>query len=59
MRLGLPAKLASQNGPRKSGSRWLSAQGQVQIETFRERGADLPALFEQHKKDPPQRQAAK
>jgi peptidoglycan hydrolase-like protein with peptidoglycan-binding domain len=56
MRLGLPAKLVPQSGPGKSGSRWFSAQGQVQVETFRERTGDLPALFEQRKKEPPQRQ---
>jgi peptidoglycan hydrolase-like protein with peptidoglycan-binding domain len=55
MRLGLPAKVVPQNGPGKSGSRWFSAQGQVQIETFRERGADLQAMFEQQRKEPPER----
>lgn len=56
MRVGLPTKVASQSGPGKSGSRWFSAQGQVQIETFRERGSDLQAVYEQQKKEPPQRQ---
>jgi peptidoglycan hydrolase-like protein with peptidoglycan-binding domain len=56
MRLGLPSKVAPQNGPGKAGSRWFSAQGQVQIETFRERGSDLQAVYEQQKKEPPQRQ---
>jgi peptidoglycan hydrolase-like protein with peptidoglycan-binding domain len=54
MRVGLPTKVAPQSGPGKSGSRWFSAQGQVQIETFRERGSDLQAVYEQQKKEPRQ-----
>jgi hypothetical protein len=56
-RLGLPTKQVPQSGPGKAGSRWSSAQGQVQAETFRIAGpgTTLPAVFEQQKKDPPQR----
>jgi peptidoglycan hydrolase-like protein with peptidoglycan-binding domain len=55
-RLGLPFKLAPQPGTALNGSRWSSAQGQIQIETFRLREAALPAVFEQQKKTPPQRE---
>ena len=34
----------------RTGSRWTSAQGQIQIETFRLHEASLPALFDQEKK---------
>jgi peptidoglycan hydrolase-like protein with peptidoglycan-binding domain len=56
-RLGIPLKLAPQTTAGKSGSRWSSAQGQVQIETFRirEPGTSLAALFERQKKEPPDR----
>ena len=42
----------------RSGTRWQSAQGQVQIETFRirEPGATLATVFEDQKKEPPNRQ---
>jgi len=49
-RLGLPEKLVPLAGASRSGSRWTSAQGQIQIETFRLTEAALPALFEQEKK---------
>jgi hypothetical protein len=48
--LGLPEKLVPRAGVSRSGSRWTSAQGQIQIETFRLTEAALPALFEQEKK---------
>jgi hypothetical protein len=54
-RLGLPAKLAPQGGTAQNGSRWSSAQGQIQIETFRLREAALAVLFEQQKRTPPHR----
>jgi hypothetical protein len=40
--------------PSKIGTRWSSAQGQVQVETFkiREPGTTLAAVFEQQKKEP-------
>lgn len=49
-RLGLPEKLVPKPGTSRSGSRWTSAQGQIQIETFRYTEAALPALFEDEKK---------
>jgi peptidoglycan hydrolase-like protein with peptidoglycan-binding domain len=56
-RLGIPLKLAPQTAPGKSGTRWSSAQGQIQIETFRVRepGTNLQTLFDQQKKEPPGR----
>jgi peptidoglycan hydrolase-like protein with peptidoglycan-binding domain len=60
-RLGLPSNLvqpvsvAKETG--KTGSRWSSAQGQIQIETFliAEPGTTLPLVFEREKKEPPER----
>jgi hypothetical protein len=49
-RLGLPGKLVPRIDASRTGSRWTSAQGQIQIETFRLTEAALPALFEQEKK---------
>jgi hypothetical protein len=49
-RLGLPEKLVPRPETARTGSRWISAQGQIQIETFRLHEASLPALFEQEKK---------
>lgn len=49
-RLGLPEKLVPKPGASASGSRWTSAQGQIQIETFRYTEAALPALFADEKK---------
>jgi len=56
-RLGLPTKQAPNKSPGKSGSRWSSAQGQVQVETFRirEPGTTLAAIYEQQKKEPSNR----
>jgi peptidoglycan hydrolase-like protein with peptidoglycan-binding domain len=53
-RLGLPTKQAPNKSPGKSGTRWSSAQGQVQIETFRirEPGTTLASVYEQQKKEP-------
>jgi peptidoglycan hydrolase-like protein with peptidoglycan-binding domain len=48
-RLGVPEKLVPQTGAARLGSRWTSAHGQIQIETFRMHEASLPALFEQDK----------
>jgi hypothetical protein len=55
--LGIPGKLASQASRGKSGGRWSSSRGEVQIETFRESVADssLSASFEQQKKTPANR----
>ncbi len=49
-RLGVPEKLVPRAGAARTGSRWTSGQGQIQIETFRLREASLPVLFEQEKK---------
>lgn len=49
-RLGLPEKLVPHGSASRTGSRWTSAQGQIQVETFRLTEAALPALFEQEKK---------
>jgi hypothetical protein len=49
-RLGVPEKLVPHAGFSRSGSRWASAQGQIQIETFRLTEAALPALFDEEKK---------
>jgi hypothetical protein len=54
-RVGLPGKLAPESGPGESGTRWTSAQGQLQIETFRLRGTTLEAAFEEQKKLPVRR----
>ena len=48
--VGLPEKLVPHAGASRTGSRWTSAQGQIQIETFRLTEAALPALFEDEKK---------
>ena len=53
-RLGIPTKQAPNKTEGKSGTRWSSAQGQVQIETFkiREPGTTLAGVYEQQKKEP-------
>lgn len=57
IRLGLPAKLVPQTGESRTGTRWSSARGEVQIETFRFGGSGitLTAIFEQQKKIPANR----
>ena len=59
--VGLPTKLATHESRVRSGTRWQSAQGQLQIETFRirEPGATLATVFEDQKKEPPNRQIAR
>jgi len=56
-RLGLPSSLVPQASTTKNGSRWSSAQGQIQVETFRagEPGTTLQAVFEQQKREPSER----
>jgi S1-C subfamily serine protease len=49
-RLGLPEKLVPRSATTRTGSRWMSAQGQIQVETFHFAEAALPALFEEEKK---------
>jgi peptidoglycan hydrolase-like protein with peptidoglycan-binding domain len=55
--IGLPTKQVPNKSQGRSGTRWASAQGQVQIETFkiREPGTTLAAVYEQQKKVPPTR----
>ncbi len=48
--LGVPGKIVPRASSTRTGSRWTSAQGQIQIETFRLHDASLPALFDQDKK---------
>jgi hypothetical protein len=48
--LGVPEKFVPRASAGRTGSRWSSAQGQIQIETFRLHEASLPALFEDEKK---------
>ena len=50
VRLGVPEKLVPHLGVSRSGTRWSSAQGQIQIETFRFPEAALPALFDEERK---------
>jgi peptidoglycan hydrolase-like protein with peptidoglycan-binding domain len=59
-RLGIPSKEVSINTPGKSGNRWSTAQGQVQIETFRIRdpGTTLALVHEQQRKEPATRRLA-
>jgi hypothetical protein len=49
-RLGLPEKLVPRVSASRMGGRWSSAQGQIQVETFRFSEAALPALFDAEKK---------
>ena len=53
-RIGLPATQVPNKSQGKNGTRWSSAQGQVQVETFkiREPGTTLAAVYEQQKKEP-------
>jgi peptidoglycan hydrolase-like protein with peptidoglycan-binding domain len=55
--IGLPTKQVPNSGPGKSGTRWFSAQGQIQVETFRVRGpgTTLADIYDQQKKEPPGR----
>lgn len=55
--VGLPAKQAPKMTRAGSGTRWSSAQGQVQIGTFRirEPGTTLASVIEQQKREPPGR----
>jgi Putative peptidoglycan binding domain len=56
-RIGLPTKQVPNKGQTRTGTRWASAQGQIQIETFKIRGpgTTLAAVYEQQKKEPPTR----
>lgn len=57
VRVGLPLKLVSQARDAPRGTRWSSAHGEVQVETFRIKNPDLKlsAFFDQQKKEPANR----
>jgi len=54
IRIGLPTKMVPHAREAARGTRWSSAHGEVQVETFRikEPGLTLAALFEREKKGP-------
>jgi len=54
IRIGLPTKMVPNARDAARGTRWSSAHGEVQVETFRITDPDLKlsALFEQQKKEP-------
>jgi hypothetical protein len=54
IRIGLPAKMVPNARDAARGTRWSSAHGEVQVETFRikDRALTLAALFEKEKKEP-------
>jgi Trypsin-like peptidase domain len=54
IRIGLPTKLVPHARDAARGTRWSSAHGEVQVETFRikDSGSKLAALFEREKKEP-------
>lgn len=54
VRIGLPMKLVPQARDTPRGTRWSAKHGEVQVETFRIKNAEikLAALFEQQKKEP-------
>jgi hypothetical protein len=56
VRIGLPTKMVPFAREAVRGTRWSSAHGDVQIETFRITDSNLSALFEQTKKEPATRQ---
>jgi hypothetical protein len=58
VRLGVPEKLVPRLGASRSGTSWSSAQGQIQIETFRLPEAALPALFDEERKSSHRRVAS-
>lgn len=57
VRLGVPSKLVPNTEIGNTGSRWSSARGEIQIETFREKmaGATLQELFDEMKRRPSNR----
>jgi trypsin-like peptidase len=56
IRIGLPTKMVPYAREAVRGTRWSSAHGDVQVETFRITDTGLSALFEQAKKEPATRQ---
>jgi len=59
-RLGVPIKHAPNASNTKTGMRWSSGRGEVQVETFRiaEPNTTLAATFEQQKKEPAGREVS-
>ncbi len=57
IRIGLPAKMLPHAQEAARGTRWSSAHGEVQVETFRiaDPGLKLADLFEREKKEPASR----
>ena len=55
VRIGLPTKLMPNAHDAAHGTRWSSAHGEVQVETFRIKNAKLAAVFEQQKGHPKSR----
>ena len=49
-RLNVPDKLVPYAAATRTGSRWTSAHGQIEVETSRLREASLPAWFEEEKR---------
>jgi hypothetical protein len=52
VRIGLPTKLVPVARDAAHGTHWSSRHGEVQVETFRIKNANLSALFEDEKKKP-------
>lgn len=52
VRIGLPTKLVPNAHDAAHGTRWSSAHGEVQVETFRVKSTKLAALFDAEKKKP-------
>jgi hypothetical protein len=52
IRLGVPTKFAPQMSTGASGSKWSSAQGQIQIETWRIKAINVAAVAEREKNEP-------
>ncbi|MFN3658268.1 MAG: trypsin-like peptidase domain-containing protein [Pseudolabrys sp.] len=52
IRIGLPTKMVPHAREAARGTRWSSAYGEVQVETFRLKGTALSELFEREKKEP-------
>lgn len=61
IRIGLPAKLVPHAHDAAHGTRWSSAHGEVQVETFRIKDTklDLAALFEREKSAPATRKMSR
>ena len=56
-RLAVPIRRVGASSPTRTGTRWSSGRGEVQVETFRiaEPGTTLNAVFEREKKEPSNR----